>query len=70
MPTSRPTRASRNFTEPVLELARADARNLHLRGFIVCESSYPVPWLLGDFSRVGYYSRKKRQARRRAARNA
>jgi len=48
-----------NFTGPVLELARADARNLHLRGYIVCDSSYPVPWLLGDFSRVGYYTRKK-----------
>jgi hypothetical protein len=42
----------------VLELAREDAKNLHLRGFIVCESSYPVPWLFGDFSRVGYYARK------------
>ncbi len=49
-----------NFTEPVLELARADRKNLHLRGFIVCESSYPVPWILGDFSRVGYYGRKKK----------
>lgn len=44
-----------NFTEPVLDLARTDARNLHLRGFIVAKSSYPVPWLLGDFTRVGYY---------------
>ncbi len=44
-----------NFTEPVLDLARADAKNLHLRGFVVAKSSYPVPWLLGDFTRVGYY---------------
>ena len=50
-----------NFTDPLLELARADPRNYHLRGFIVCDKSYPVPWLLGDFSRVGYYGRKKRK---------
>ena len=44
-----------NFTDPVLDLARLDRKNLHLRGFIVGKSSYPIPWLLGDFTRVGYY---------------
>lgn len=44
-----------NFTDPILDLARQDPKNLHLRGFIVCKSSYPIPWLLGDFTRVGYY---------------
>ena len=48
-----------NFTEPILDLARENAKNLHLRGFIVCESSYPIPWLLGDFSRVGYYQKRR-----------
>ncbi len=48
-----------NFTEPILDLARADARNYHLRGYIVGESAYPVPWLLGDFPRVGYYRGKR-----------
>ena len=31
--------------------------NYHLRGMILCDSTYPLPWLLGDFTRIGYYSR-------------
>ena len=46
----------------MLELARADPKYLHLRGYIVCDRSYPVPWLFGDFSRVGYYTRKRGKA--------
>ncbi len=48
-----------HFSGPILELARRDPRNRHLRGYIVGASSYPVPWLLGDFTRVGYYASGK-----------
>ncbi|MBS0658562.1 MAG: glycosyltransferase family 39 protein [Verrucomicrobia bacterium] len=47
-----------NFTEPILELARRDPRKLQLRGYIVGDSSHPIPWILGEFPRVGYYRAK------------
>lgn len=47
-----------NFTEPILELARRDPRKLQLRGYIVGDSSHPIPWVLGEFPRVGYYRPK------------
>ena len=43
------------FTEPLLKLARRDPSNYHLAGSIIRASSYPLPWILGDFSHVGYY---------------
>ena len=45
----------RKFTEPLLEIARRDPNNYHLTGSIIRASSYPLPWILGDFSRIGYY---------------
>lgn len=47
-----------NFTEPILELARKDPRKLQLRGYIVGDSSHPIPWILGEFPKVGYYRPK------------
>lgn len=43
------------FTEPLLAASRRDPRILHAPGAIVVDSAYPLPWLLGDFSRTGYY---------------
>ncbi len=45
----------RKFTDPLLEAARRDPANYHLTGSIIRSSSYPLPWILGDFSRIGYY---------------
>ncbi len=45
----------RIFTDPPLALARKDSRNYNLRGMILLESYYPIPWILGDFLHVGYY---------------
>jgi hypothetical protein len=44
-------------TDPLLSLAKQDPRNLQLRGQIFLESYYPLPWILGDFTNVGYYER-------------
>ena len=44
------------IVDPLLELAHEDPRYYHLRGIILCGSTYPLPWLLGDFTRIGYYS--------------
>jgi hypothetical protein len=45
------------LTEPLLEMARKDPTNYQLVGHMIRESAYPLPWILGDFTRVGYYER-------------
>lgn len=44
-------------TEPLLGLAARDPRNHSMSGQIVLESYYPLPWILGDFTRIGYYGK-------------
>jgi uncharacterized protein (TIGR03663 family) len=43
------------FTDPLLALARRDPVAYHLIGTIIRSSSYPLPWVLGDFDATGYY---------------
>jgi hypothetical protein len=43
------------LTTPLLDLAHRDPRFYHLVGHILRPSPYPLPWILGDFPRVGYY---------------
>jgi hypothetical protein len=45
------------FTDPVLTLARRNPLAYQLTGHIIRPSPYPLPWILGDFGRVGYYER-------------
>lgn len=45
----------RRFTEPLLALARRDPAAYDLRGQLLLDSYYPLPWMLGDFANVGYY---------------
>ena len=45
------------LTEPLLSLAAQDPRNYHMGGLILLDSYYPLPWMLGDFTRVGYYGK-------------
>jgi uncharacterized protein (TIGR03663 family) len=44
------------IVDPLLELAREDPRNHRLTGEILCGSTYPLPWMLGDFPDIGYYA--------------
>jgi hypothetical protein len=44
------------IVDPLLELARETPANYGLRGIILCGSTYPLPWLLGDFHNIGYYA--------------
>lgn len=46
-----------HFTGPLLSLAAKDPVNYHMGGLILLDSYYPLPWLLGDFTRVGYYNK-------------
>ncbi len=50
-------REMRGFTEPLREARRRDPRILHAAGAVVVDSPYPLPWELGDFTRVGYYKK-------------
>jgi len=43
------------LTTPLLRLAKQDPANYHLTGHLIRSSVYPLPWVLGDFDRVGYY---------------
>jgi hypothetical protein len=45
------------FTDPILRLAHADPRAYQLVGHIIRASPYPLPWILGEFGRVGYYEK-------------
>jgi hypothetical protein len=36
-------------------MAKRDPSNYHLIGHLIRSSVYPLPWVLGDFDRVGYY---------------
>jgi len=44
-----------DFVDPVLAAAEADQEGRHMHGAIILDSYYPLPWMLGDFTRIGYY---------------
>lgn len=48
-------RSVETLTGPLRRLADADPRYLHTEGAIYLESYYPLPWILGDFTNVGYH---------------
>jgi uncharacterized protein (TIGR03663 family) len=43
------------LTRPLLTLARKDPTNYQMTGHLIRGSTYPFPWILGDFTKVGYY---------------
>jgi uncharacterized protein (TIGR03663 family) len=43
------------LTKPLLQLAKRDPANYHLTGHLIRSSTYPLPWILGDFTHIGYY---------------
>lgn len=43
------------LTRPVLALAHRNPVFYQMTGHLIRNSSYPFPWILGDFPRVGYY---------------
>jgi uncharacterized protein (TIGR03663 family) len=47
------------LTRPLLTLAKRDPVNYHLTGHMIRNSSYPFPWILGDFPNIGYYEHGK-----------
>ena len=47
-----------DIVDPMLNLAKHDPTAYELPGVIICGSTYPLPWMLGDFERIGYYADK------------
>jgi len=43
------------LTRPLLRLAKANPTYYQLVGHLIRTSTYPLPWMLGDFTKVGYY---------------
>lgn len=49
-------------TDPVLGMAKRDPRNHAMSGQILLESYYPLPWIFGDFTRIGYFGKEEMPA--------
>lgn len=49
------------ITGPLYDLAAENPANYHLAGSVLCDSVHPLPWLLGYFSRVSYYTRASKR---------
>lgn len=45
-----------DFVDPLLAAAETDPEGYHMRGAIILDSYYPLPWMLGDFTGIGYYN--------------
>lgn len=51
------------LVEPLLESLRRDPSLAGMTGVISLDSYYPLPWMLGEFTRVGYYPKDAPPAR-------
>jgi hypothetical protein len=45
------------LTDPLLTLARRNPLNYQMVGHMIRTSAYPLPWILGDFTKIGYYEK-------------
>ena len=43
------------LTRPLLTLAKRDPTKYQMTGHLIRSSTYPLPWVLADFTKVGYY---------------
>ena len=58
----------RKLIDPILEKASKDPDEYSkMSGLILLSSYFPIPWLLGDFSDVGYYNRDDRWPKKKDA---
>ncbi len=46
------------ITEPILKLAEKNPNFYNIRGHVIREPEWPLPWIFGDFKRIGYYKSK------------
>ena len=48
---------------PVMRLVRSNPLNYRMVGHFIRTSTYPFPWLLGDFPNIGYYEHNNSPAK-------
>jgi hypothetical protein len=48
-------RESRALTDPIVGMAKRDPRYYHVKGQLYLDSYYPLPWVFGDFTQLGYF---------------
>ena len=46
------------LTDPLLGMAKRDPRLQHVRGLLLLDSAFPLPWMLGDFTQLAFVSPK------------
>ena len=51
------------LTKPVMALAKSNPTYYGMVGHLIRTSTYPFPWLLGDFPNVGYYEQNNSPAK-------
>ncbi|MEA3187108.1 MAG: hypothetical protein QOD99_938 [Chthoniobacter sp.] len=44
---------------PLEEIARQNPANRHVTGHVMVSSYHPLPWMLGDFTGIGYYDQER-----------
>jgi uncharacterized protein (TIGR03663 family) len=50
-------REYRTFVDPILEKGAKDPESkIKLKGLVLLSSYFPIPWVLGDFPKIDYYS--------------
>ncbi len=47
-----------DFVHPLILATKLDQGAFHLRGAMLLDSYYPLPWMLGDFTSIGYYKKE------------
>jgi len=47
----------RLLMDPLMALVRYHPGAYHLPGLVLVSSNHPLPWMLGDFTAIGYYTR-------------
>lgn len=45
----------KELTEPLFKLVKKDSSNYSLIGHVIRQDEWPLPWVLGDFTKIGYY---------------
>ena len=45
------------FTAPVLAIAKSEPDGFAMEGVVALDSYYPLPWILGDFTRIGWFKK-------------
>lgn len=46
------------LTEPLFKLVKEDPIKYNITGIVIRPDEWPIPWILGDFTMIGYYNKE------------